>query len=76
MASIQCREGHDLDFVDMVEFCAERMAYFMVPRFIEVLDSLPVTPTEKVEKYKLRESAENRLAEVWDREINGIVLEK
>ena len=76
MASIQCREGHDLDFVDMVEFCAERMAYFMVPRFIEVLDSLPVTPPEKVEKYKLRESAENRLAEVWDREINGIVLEK
>jgi len=76
MASIQCREGHDLDFVDMVEFCAERMAYFMVPRFVEVLDALPVTPTEKVEKYKLRESAENRLTEIWDREKNGIVLEK
>ena len=76
MASIQCREGHDLDFVDMVEFCAERMAYIRVPRFVEVLDALPVTPTEKVEKYKLRESAENRLAEIWDREKNGIVLEK
>ncbi len=76
MASIQCREGHTLDFVDMVEFCAERMAYIRVPRFVEVLDALPVTPTEKVEKYKLRESAENRLTEIWDREKNGIVLEK
>jgi crotonobetaine/carnitine-CoA ligase len=48
----------------------------MVPRFVEVLPSLPITPTGKVEKYKLRESAEKRLAQVWDREKSGIVLEK
>jgi hypothetical protein len=29
-----------------------------------------------VEKYKLREAAEPRLADVWDREKSGIVLEK
>lgn len=76
MASIQCREGHELDFIELVEFCTERMAYFMVPRFVEVVSGLPVTPTEKVEKYKLREAAEKRLSQLWDREKSGVVLEK
>lgn len=76
MASIVCRQGHELDHAELVNFCAPRMAYFMVPRFLEVLPALPITPTGKVEKYKLRESAEKRLAQVWDREKSGIVLEK
>ena len=33
---------------------AESMPYHMVPRFIDVVDDLPRTPTDKVEKYKLR----------------------
>jgi crotonobetaine/carnitine-CoA ligase len=52
------------------------MAYFMVPRFMEFVAELPVTPTNKVEKYKLREDVEKRLSMVWDREKSGIVLEK
>jgi crotonobetaine/carnitine-CoA ligase len=76
MASVQCKSGHELDFVDLIEFCAARMAYFMVPRFLEVIPELPITPTEKVEKYKLREAAEKRISEIWDREKSGIVLEK
>lgn len=76
MASIVCKPGIELDPKDLVEFCAPRIAYFMVPRFIEFLSELPVTPTNKVEKYKLRESAEKRLHEIWDRDRSGIVLEK
>jgi crotonobetaine/carnitine-CoA ligase len=76
MASIVCRDGHRLDYAELIGFCAPRMAYFMVPRFVEVLEQLPLTPTGKVEKYKLRESAQQRLAQVWDRERHGIKLEK
>jgi crotonobetaine/carnitine-CoA ligase len=76
MASIVCREGQEMDHAELVRFCASQMAYFMVPRFIEVLPELPHTPTGKVEKYKLREAAEPRLASIWDREKSGIVLEK
>ena len=76
MASIVCKNDHQLDCLELVKFCAPRMAYFMVPRFVEFLPELPITPTNKVEKYKLRESAEQRLAQVWDREKSGIVLEK
>jgi crotonobetaine/carnitine-CoA ligase len=76
MASIVCREGQHPDPADLVRFCAKAMAYFMVPRFVEVLPELPYTPTGKVEKYKLRDAAQPHLATIWDREKSGIVLEK
>src|SRR5204862_472526 len=36
-------------------FAAERLAKFQVPRLWEFRAALPKTPTERVEKYKLRE---------------------
>jgi acyl-CoA synthetase (AMP-forming)/AMP-acid ligase II len=36
-------------------FAAERLAKFQVPRLWEFRDSLPKTPTQRVEKYKLRQ---------------------
>jgi len=48
----------------------------MVPRYVEIVAELPKTMTEKVEKYKLKESAEGRLASVWDREKAGIVVKR
>ena len=76
MASVVSREGCKVDPEDLVRFCAPQMAYFMVPRFVEVLPELPLTQTGKVEKYKLREAAELRLKDLWDREQHGIELEK
>jgi carnitine-CoA ligase len=76
MASIVCKEGRKLDHAELIRFSAPQMAYFMVPRFLETVPELPLTPTGKVEKYKLREAAEKRLAQVWDREKSGIALEK
>lgn len=76
MASVVCKEGHKIDMAELIRFCAPQMAYFMVPRFVELLPELPLTATGKVEKYKLRESAEKRLNQVWDREQHGIRLER
>jgi crotonobetaine/carnitine-CoA ligase len=76
MASVVCKSGLELDHAELIRFCAPHMAYFMVPRFMEFVAELPVTPTNKVEKYKLREDVEKRLSMVWDREKSGIVLEK
>lgn len=46
--------GLDLD--DLWQYLGDRLAPFMVPRFIEVLDSpLPRTRTEKIRKVDLRE---------------------
>jgi crotonobetaine/carnitine-CoA ligase len=72
MVSIVCREGQPLEPADLIAYCREHMSYFMVPRYVEYLDKLPRTLTQKVEKYKLREQAELRLDSVWDREAAGI----
>ena len=57
-------------------FCAEHMAYYMVPRYLEVIDELPKTPSEKIEKYKLTVSARERLNALWDREKAGIAVRR
>jgi len=51
---------------EIVEFCAARLAPHKVPRYLEFLSELPLTPTEKVEKYRLREAGVT--AGTWDRE--------
>ena len=38
-------------------FATERLAKFQVPRLWEFRDALPKTPTQRVEKYKLREGS-------------------
>jgi len=57
-----------------VAFLTDRMAHFMVPRYIRVLDALPKTPTAKIQKAALREAG--RTEPTWDREAAGIVLKR
>jgi len=40
---------------ELREFASHRLAKFQVPRLWEFRDSLPKTPTQRVEKYKLRQ---------------------
>jgi len=42
---------------ELRDFAAARLAKFQVPRLWEFRDSLPKTPTQRVEKYKLREES-------------------
>jgi len=61
---------------DLIAHCSRNLAYFMVPRYVEVVDSMPTTPSQKVEKYKLRANAEKDLGALWDRERAGIRIER
>ena len=47
----------------------ERAPYFFVPRYVEVLEALPMTPTNKVQKFKLRERGITPAT--WDRETEA-----
>jgi len=47
------RDNVDLDFAELREFAAERLSAFKVPRFWEVIDALPRTPTARVAKHRL-----------------------
>jgi len=55
MVAVVPRPGRTVEPADLVSFCTTRMARHMIPRYVDVVDSLPKTPTEKVEKYQLRE---------------------
>ncbi len=67
-------EGAAPDPVELTEFMAERMPYFMVPRYIRFVDALPKTPTERVQKVKLRD--EGITADTWDREEAGVKVKR
>jgi carnitine-CoA ligase len=53
---------------ELAEFCAAKLAYFKVPRYWTVAESLPLTPSERVAKGALRESAlrtYDRVNQTW-----------
>jgi crotonobetaine/carnitine-CoA ligase len=66
--------GANLDFIRLIEFLRERMAHFMVPRYIRIVEQLPKTPTNKIQKHLLRKTGVDN--QTWDREAAGILLKK
>ena len=67
-------EGEGPDPAALIGWLAERMPYFMVPRYLRFTDALPKTPTERVQKVKLRE--EGITADTFDREAAGITIRR
>ncbi|MBV9919771.1 MAG: AMP-binding protein, partial [Pseudonocardia sp.] len=76
MAYVVAAPDAEIDHAELVRFCADRMAYYMVPRYLDVVDALPKTPSEKIEKYKLAVAARERLGELWDREKEGVEVQR
>ncbi len=72
MAAIVLAPDETLAPEDLIRYCNERMAYFAVPRYVEYVPALPKTPTNRVEKYRLRETGVTE--NTWDREKAGIKL--
>ena len=58
----------------LIRFLDQRMAYFMIPRYVEFTAAIPKTPTGKMEKYKLR--AKGVTPKTWDRVAAGIKLSR
>ncbi len=67
-------EGDAPDPVELTHWLAERIPYFIVPRYIRFVEVLPKTPTERVQKVKLRE--EGITADTFDREAAGITIKR
>ena len=72
MVTVVRAPGAELDERALIDYARTRMPYFMVPRYVEFRASLPRTPTHKIEKFRLREAALERLAAIWDREREGV----
>jgi crotonobetaine/carnitine-CoA ligase len=68
------KPGETLPYEELIAYAAERMPYFAVPRFIEYMDSLPKTPTERVQKYLLKQAGVT--PNTWDREKAGVEVKR
>jgi crotonobetaine/carnitine-CoA ligase len=74
MACVVQRDGATLDPVELMRHCEPRLAYFAVPRYVDILDELPLTENGKVRKFVLRDRGVT--ATTWDREAAGYVLRR
>jgi carnitine-CoA ligase len=71
---VSMASGNSLDPAELISFLRPRMAHFMVPRFIRIMEELPKTPTLKIQKHILR--SEGITADTWDREKAGIRIKR
>ena len=55
-----------VDEEEIWQHCTQTLARFQVPRYIEIMLTIPRTPTGKMAKYQLKEAAFTQIT--WDRE--------
>ena len=73
-AYVTPRPGATVNPEEVVYWCAEHLAYFKVPRYWEVRDELPRTPSLRVRKDVLRQEREDLIEGCYDLEAAGIRL--
>jgi len=71
-AVVVLKEGQSVTEEELIRWCEPRMAYFAIPRYIAIRNAMPKTPSERVEKFKLKN--EGITEDCWDREAEGVEL--
>ncbi len=66
MIWVKPRQGAELDLKELIGHCAENMAYFMVPRYVDVVEDIPRTGTFRVQKASMKKQGVTD--RTWDRE--------
>jgi len=74
LAVIKEKPGQKLDPAELIGFLEPRLAYFMIPRYVRVVDEIPKTETNKPRKVVFRDAGVT--ADTWDRERAGIRLSR
>jgi len=52
-AFVVAAPGAQIDFAELRDYAAERLSAFKVPRFWQLIDALPRTPTARIAKHRL-----------------------
>jgi hypothetical protein len=74
LAVVTAIEGETVDPAELIGFLADRVAHYMVPRYIRVVDDLPKTASGKLQKHLLR--SDGLTDDTWDRETAGLRLKR
>ncbi len=68
------KEGASLDALDVFKFCQSRLAYYLIPRYIDIRQFLPKNALARVERWKLKE--EGIPSHIFDGKKAGVIIPK
>ncbi|HCW20865.1 MAG TPA: ATP-dependent acyl-CoA ligase, partial [Achromobacter sp.] len=74
LAVVTAVDGADIEPAALVNWLAERVPHYMVPRYVRVVEELPKTASGKLQKHVLR--SEGLADGTWDRDAAGIRLRR
>lgn len=74
MAYVLLCDGAATTEEELIRWCEPRLAYFSVPRYIELVDEFPLTGSGKIAKAVLRERGVSKTT--WDRDAAGVTLDR
>jgi crotonobetaine/carnitine-CoA ligase len=74
MVAVTLKPGQTLKPEELLAYCEERMAYFMIPRYVRFMAEMPKTPTQRVQKNVLRDQGVT--PDTWDREQAGYKVKR
>jgi carnitine-CoA ligase len=74
MVAVVPRPGEKLTPEALLDFCQGRMAHYAVPRYVDLVDEIPKTGTQRVQYGVLRERGITPTA--WDREKAGYQVKR
>lgn len=60
-AFIVCKEGSQVTEETVLKYCSKNLEPFMIPKYVEFLDSLPKTPNGKIDKKSLSALSRNNV---------------
>lgn len=69
MLDVILKPGEALQAIELAQYINDNAPYFFVPRYIQFVESLPYTPTNKVQKFLLRERGVT--STTWDARAAG-----
>jgi crotonobetaine/carnitine-CoA ligase len=74
MVAVVLEPDAEVDPSQLARFVNDNAPHYLVPRYIDIVNELPHTPTGKIQKFDLR--ARGVSATTWDREASHFHLER
>lgn len=61
MAWIQLHAGEEASEEEVRDYCKDKLAHYKIPKYIWFVDEFPMTVTGKLQKFRMREMAVERM---------------
>ena len=74
MVAIVLKPGEMMSPTELLDFCQDKMAYFMIPRYIDFVEELPKNEVHRILKRILKERGVT--GSTYDREEEGYIVKR